>query len=160
MSGWSTLPSVLSIVSSSSVWTAFYLYFSCEYWIRKFADSTLLLFFLSFSLILLYFHSPFKKVHDVVTAKRRKLLIQERGIKVPRPVNVRFVDKIKKFCWLKLGLVIQDELRAGYCYFLYLISVLLALFKDFSDLFFFLGVLSESACYGWSHVCRPLFNSY
>ena len=115
-------------------------------------------FFISF--ILLYFHSRFKKVHDVVTAKRRKRLVQERGIKVPRPVNVRFVDTIKKFCRLKLGLVIQDELRAGSCYFLYLISVLFVLFKDFSDLFFFLGVISESACYGWSHVCRPLFNPY
>lgn len=30
LAAWSTLPSVLSIVSSSSVWTAFYLYFSCE----------------------------------------------------------------------------------------------------------------------------------
>ena len=37
-------------------------------------------------------------------------------------LNVRFVHKIKKICRLKLGLVIQDELRAGSCYFLYLIS--------------------------------------
>lgn len=72
-------------------------------------------------------------------------------------LNVPFFDKIKNFCRLKLGFIILDELRAGSCYFLYLTSVLFALqVKDFSDLFFFLGVLSESACF-WCYMFVDLF---